>query len=96
MSDDAELAARTLPVLMDTRAEALHALQTLNMSRPHALSAPLQRAEAVARRITLECASLLAQKHAGAPSVRVAAETAGIDGGMRAFDARQSDLQLAL
>jgi hypothetical protein len=63
LSDDAELAARTLPVLCDTRRLALNSLQDIAFRVPRALAGPVRTATEAARIETLGCMRALSAKH---------------------------------
>lgn len=89
----AALVARTLPVLMDTRAEALGALQALGMVRPTAVSGDVRAADRAIRKETLECAMRLANTHRwSSPEVDAVANACVT--GPRAWDPSRSDARL--
>lgn len=68
--DGGGLAARTLPVLMDTRRAALNALVALELAAPQALVGDVRRARAAVRRGTQAAVAVLARKYRRAPGVR--------------------------
>ena len=71
----ADLAARSVQVLIDTRAEALAAFGALlSHARPAALTGPLRAAERVVRLETQRCLMILGNKHAADPAFVGAAD----------------------
>ena len=69
LSDDPEFVAQVLPILMDTRADALNTLASLTFALPSASSPFLEKATYGMRDITQACIATLATKFKEHPSV---------------------------
>lgn len=72
LSDDADLAARTVPVLVDTRTSALNSIHDLAFAAPQALTKDVEAAIEVVRQSTQACLAVLARKYRRSPGMRAA------------------------
>jgi hypothetical protein len=63
MSDDADEARRSHGTLMDTRADAMATLQSVQMSVPQPLATPITAAIETVRQETQRCLSILGNKY---------------------------------
>jgi len=78
LSPDADLAARTLEAMRDTRVVALNALQDLTLTVPIALAVPIRAACEAARIETQRCLAAVADLHSSsgtAPGLAAVAST---------------------